>query len=144
MKKINEAATRIFSRLLDKLGATDHVQIPSAGFMPLTVERIEQDILTDFGKGELISLCHYYEQNGDLCRDPEMCFIVVDNRQHPKDWAQLQVYPQYYRQDNAGLEEESISIENSRVTKLLKAWQYAHCQFANLWLRNIQNQSYLE
>ncbi|TXJ24917.1 MAG: hypothetical protein E6Q24_15330 [Chitinophagaceae bacterium] len=144
MRQINEPATRIFCRLLEKMGNHESLQFTSEGFMPLTMEKVIEPVATDTGSGALYSLCHYYDEYGDLMRDPEMCFIVVDNRQHPKDYERLHIYPQYYRQDNAGLQEESIRIENNRVVSFIKVWQYAHCQFANLWLRNINRQGFLK
>lgn len=144
MKQINEPATRIFSRLLEKLGGNESVRLLSEVFMPLTVERLDETVFTENGEGEIISLCHYYEQTGDLMRDPEMCFIVVDNREHSKDYGRLHIYPQYYRQDNTGQEEESIRLKNSRVAGCIKVWQFSHCQIANLWLKNIQRQGFLK
>ena len=144
MKKINEQATRIFCRLLQKLNDQQHLKITLEDFMPLTIERLEGNILTPSGIATVYSLCHYYQQNGDLMRDPEMCFLVVDNRKTFNDYQAVEVYPQMYQQDNAGLFEESISIENSQIKSYIKIWQYAHCTFANIWLRNLRKQGFLK
>ena len=143
MRQLNEGATRIFARLLHKLGPQNYAKLKSEGFMPLTIERLDEGIVTDAGAGQQVSLCHYYEQNGDLCRDPEMCFLVVDNRQQPKDHENLHIYPYYYRQDNLGLEESSVTFSGNAIENCLKKWQYAHTQFANSWLQNIRNQGFL-
>ena len=46
----------------------DHKHFKADGFMDLVVEKIGEDEY---------SLCHYYEQNGDLMRDPEMTVRVI-------------------------------------------------------------------
>ncbi len=44
-------------------------RLRAAGFMDLVVEVLPQDQ----GTGAIdLSLCHYFEMNGDLCQDPEM------------------------------------------------------------------------
>jgi hypothetical protein len=143
MKKLNLHATRIFSELLKKLNGKEHKKLMSEGFMPLTIEKLEENLLTPWGVGTTYSLCHYYEQNGDLMRDPEMVFIVVDNRSEEKDYENLHIYPKMYQQDNIGIYEESITIEFGKITSYIKAWQAAHVQFAQQWLSNIKEQGFL-
>lgn len=142
MKKLNEQATRIFCRLIKKLKDQQHIKLYLDGFMPLSMERLEENILTPDGVGTTYSLCYYYKLNGDLMRDPEMIFIVVDNRKDEKDIEAIHIYPQLYRLDSLGLYEESIRIENGQIKSFIKAWQSAHCAFANQWLRNIQRQGF--
>lgn len=142
MKKLNERATCIFCRLIKKLKDQQHIKLYSEGFMPLSIERLEENILTPAGVATTYSLCHYYKQNGDLMRDPEMVFIVVDNRKGEKDFEAIHIYPQMYQLDSLGLYEESIRIENGQIKSFIKIWQSAHCAFANQWLRNIQMQDF--
>jgi hypothetical protein len=63
------------------------VKIENAPYMSLTVENI------GLGPRGLpaLSICHYGEQNGDLMRDPEMCFeMEIENGEvkefHPYYW----------------------------------------------------------
>lgn len=144
MKKLNPAATRIFCRLLERLNDQGYAKLHSEGCMPLTIERLEEGIRTPLGTVTLYSLCHYYEQNGDLMRDPEMCFLVVGNLASRRNGEPVAIYPQLYRQDSLGLEEESIRLENGQVTGYIKTWQQAHCVFANKWLANIKAQGFLK
>lgn len=144
MQKLNKTATRIFCVLLKKLNGQQHFKITAPEYMPLSVERLDEDIQTAFGKGTLYSICHYYEQNWDLMRDPEMCFIVVDNRQHSKDYLAVGIFPQMYQLDSLGLYEESIRIENDVVTNCITTWQKGHCSFANQWMKNIAQQGFLK
>jgi len=145
MKKINPKATRIFCKLLDQLkGRRQDIKLELESFMPLSFERILDDVVTPFGTGHLYSMMHTYIQNGDLMRDPEVCFIVVDNRGQPDQYDMICVYPQLYRQDNFGLYEESIRIEGNSITNVIKAWQDSHVVFANQWLVNINQQGFLK
>ena len=143
MKQLNEQATRIFCRLIKKLNEQQHIKLHSEGFMPLSMERLEENILTPEGVGTTYSLCHYYKLNGDLMRDPEMVFIVVDNRRDRKDMKAVHIYPQLYRQDSLGLYEESIRMESGQIKSFIKTWQAGHCAFANQWLCNIQMQGFM-
>ena len=142
MKQLNEKATRIFCRLLKKLNGQQLIKLFSEGFMPLSMERLEENILTPDGVGTTYSLCHYYTLNGDLMRDPEMVFIVVDNRKEEKDIEAIHIYPQLYQLDSLGLYEESIRIDNGQIKSFIKTWQAGHCAFANQWLCNIQMQGF--
>jgi hypothetical protein len=144
MKKLNQQATRIFCQLLDKMGIETYIRLTSDDFMPLVMEQIGELIQTPYGIGQCYSLSHSYEQNGDLMRDPEMVFIVVDNRKETKDYHLIGVYPQMYQQDNLGLYEESVCIENNTVTTYKSMWQAGHCSFANQWLQNIKQQGFLK
>ncbi len=144
MKKINQQAARIFCKLLDKMGIQEHTKFTSEGFMPLVMEQVGELINTPWGKGQLYSLAHYYEQNGDLMRDPEMVFIVVDNRKDAKDYDFIGIYPQLFQQDSLDLYEESVNIVNNTVTTYKPHWQAAHVSFANQWLKNIQQQGFLK
>ena len=112
--------------------------------MPLTIEKLEENILTPWGVATTYSLSHSYLQNGDLMRDPEMVFILVDNLSDEKDFHGIGIYPQMYQQDNLGLYEESVTIENGQIKSFIKTWQHSHCNFANLWLKNIKQQGFVK
>ena len=47
-----------------------HKKIENKSYMPLSIEWISHNI---------ISLCHYGEQNGDLMRDPEKTLFTRSN-----------------------------------------------------------------
>lgn len=144
MKKINQQAAKIFCRLLDSMGIQTYKKFTNEGFMPLVMEQVGELVNTPWGKGQLYSLAHYYEQNGDLMRDPEMVFIVVDNRKDTKDYEFIGIYPQLFQLDSLDLYEESVNIVNKTVTTYKPAWQAAHVSFANQWLKNIQQQGFIK
>lgn len=113
--------------------------------MPLTVEQIGKGIATPWGEGKLYSLCHYYEQNGDLMQDPEMCFIVVDNRAaETGDIDFVGVYPYAFIQASLAIYQESANIENNKLTSFSRKQQADHTVFANQWLGNIDKQGFLK
>jgi hypothetical protein len=144
MKKLNQTASLIFCKLLDKLEQTTHCKLISEGYMPLVIEQVNEDVQTPYGKSKLISLAHYYEQNGDAMRDPEMCFIVVDKRDGTSNSELVWIFPQMFQQDSLSLYEESINIDGDRITTYKPTWQAGHTNFANQWLRNIRQQGFLK
>lgn len=146
MKSLNKNATIVFGKLMDSLKGDQHRKIHNEPFMPLTIERGGKDITTPWGLANLYSLCHYYEQNGDLMADPEMCFVVVDEREDEflTDWDKLNIVPYLFKQDSLGIYEESIFIENKALTKYHSIKQKGHTEFADTWLLNIQQQGFLK
>lgn len=144
MYKLNKPATKALIGLLNRMGDQVYLKLRSEGFLPLTAEKIGREIETPFGKGFLLSLAHYYEQNGDLMRCPEMVFIVVDKRHYPKDFDSLFAFAQLYQQDDLGIYEESTAISNGRLIGFNDCCQRSHISFANRWLHNIQMQGFLK
>jgi len=130
---------------MTKLKNEPYIKLLSDGFMPLTFERLEGQIRTAYGIGELFSLAHYYKQNGDAMRDPEMLFLVVDLRTELQGKEEyLFIFPVMYQQDNLGVYEESVVFENSTVKNFKPHWQKAHANFANSWLSTIHHQAFLK
>ena len=86
--------------------------------------------------GKIYSIAHYYEQNGDLMRDPEMTFLVNDYDK--------KVYPISYQTDGIfGGYEEGAIFENDLLTGIRKQLNNAHKNFANTWMTNIEMQQSL-
>ncbi len=125
------------------MNGAQHLKIQNESFMPLTIERVGEDIDTLWGNGSLYSLCHYYVQNGDLMQDPEMCFIVVDKRQDATAWEQAEIRPYLFQQANLGIYQESILFKGNRPDKYDRKMQADHTVFANQWLSNIEQQGFL-
>ena len=59
----------LLRRPLTKLEPETVVRLKAGGFMDLVVEVLPP---CDATGATILSLCHYFEQNGDLCQDPEM------------------------------------------------------------------------
>lgn len=76
MQKLVERMAK--ARNVDLSEPEAHFKVESGGFMDLVVENI--------GANQ-ISVTHYYEQNGDLCQDPEIVFLVgCDGEWYPVEW----------------------------------------------------------
>ena len=131
MQHLNDRATAIFRKLtngLRKVG--DHRKWDNAGgsFMAACVE-----IIGKTGLGPLVSIAHYYEQNHDLMRDPDVVFLIG---------ADKHIYPISFRQDGLGVCLESAVLENGQW-KVRTKMQADLCSFCNQWMRNINDQQQL-
>lgn len=107
--------------------------IENSPFMPLVIEGMDES-----GPMGLpaISLAHYGEQNGDLMRDPEMCFeLGIGGGPH--------LNPFYWRNDYAGVEQWSRNIVGTNYVHLVQLHQ-EHKHFAELWDRNLRQQGFAE
>ena len=100
----------------------------SGHFMAVSVE-----IIGSSGLGPLVSVAHYYEQNGDLMRDPDVVFLIGADRH---------VYPISFRQDNLGINLESAYVEDG-VWKVRVKMQAQLCSFCTQWMRNVDDQQQL-
>ena len=131
MKTLNKKATEIMATLTQLCDdGNGYVKIDNAkgAFMSVVVEKIDE---TD--KGPLYSVAHYYTQNGDAMRDPEMTFLRMYG----------QFVPCYYLQDNLGIEQNSVFRNEDGRWKINKRLQEQHASFANLWMKNIKQQQRL-
>ena len=85
-----------------------------------------------------ISVAHYGEQNGDLMRDPEMCFELT---KVPLSAPSLVAY--YWRNDYLGIEQYSRSLLGDRYVFHPGLYEQ-HERFAAAWDRNLRAQGFLE
>jgi hypothetical protein len=106
-----------------------YIKLHSPPYMDLVIERVGES-----PNGlPLISVAHYFEQNGDLCQDPEMLFEVSDLGWRPVFFQQA--IPPIYREAviwNGGSE-----FIDQRVMRDLTS-------FARTWDRNIRHQGFEE
>ena len=102
--------------------------------MPLLIEALDEP-----GPCGLpaLSVSHYGEQNGDLMRDPEMCFELS----FAGGIADLN--PFYYRQDYVGCEQWSRFITGTDYSYSSDLHRQ-HVSFAKVWNRNLQMQGFVE
>jgi len=85
-----------------------------------------------------ISIAHYGEQNGDLMREPEMCFELSN----PLGMGWI-LSPFYFRNDYLGVEQFSRSRKGDNyvfVPGLLRE----HESFARVWDKNLRAQGFIE
>ncbi len=101
-----------------------YVKINNApgSFMPVSVEMLCDDI---------VSIAHYYEQNGDLMADPEMTFWRGPDGRY---------YPMSFRNDGTGTYDVCLFLENGKPQKFFPRMQADSAQFTTIWMRNIRDQ----
>jgi len=75
----------------------DKIEVDVDGFMPLVIEKCGEG---DEDDENHLSVAHYYEQRGDLMRDPEVVFSVADGEWTPFEFRQDPAFHQY---DKGGL-----------------------------------------
>ena len=117
--------------ILDRLteGMTkieDHRTIDNApgAFMAVHVERIGRTSM-----GPLFSVAHYYEQNGDLMKDPDMVFLRAGDGEY---------YPIEFQQDSLSYYRCCVEFnEKGNISSYLPAIQADMADFANTWMLNI-------
>ena len=132
MKALNEKAEAIFRQLTEgmtKVG--DHRKWDNAhgSFMAACVEVIGRS-----GLGPLVSVAHYYEQNGDLMRNPDVVFSIG---------ADQHIYPISYRQDGLGIDQEAAVVEDGKW-KVRPRMQADITKFCDQWMLNIAEQQGLK
>lgn len=121
---------RLYPLISDMINSKkDYKKLKVDGFMDLVIEKI--------GNNEF-SLCHYYEQNGDLMRDPEITIKVT----HETKNGNL-VYPAWcealtYQQDNLGIYQEVYPEPGKYIPYYKKELN----KFLRIWLNNLKNQGF--
>ena len=110
-----------------------NLKIENPPYMALVIE-----VLDESGPMGLpaLSVCHYGEQNGDLMRDPEMCFELGAA-------TGMHLTPFYWRNDYAGVEQWSRFIRDGQYV-FLAALYNQHEQFAKQWDSNLRLQGFAE
>jgi len=106
--------------------------------MPVVFEVLGQSADMQGVRLDIVSMAHYYVQNGDLMADPEMTFMCgeVDG--------QYIVMAGSYRQDGLGIDQESVRYTKDDGWRYNKALQIEHTQFAEMWLKNLMSQLKIE
>jgi hypothetical protein len=136
--QILQQLTIIHPELLSTIEAT--VRIENDPYMPLTIEYI------GLGPRGLpaLSIAHYGEQNGDLMRDPEMCFEVEIENGYAKRF-----HPFYYRNDYVGVEQFSVihdgtDPDNKPVCRICARILRHQIKFAQIWDANLAAQGFVK
>ena len=96
-----------------------------AYYMKLKSDGFEDLVLEAIGGGEY-SIAHYYKQNGDAMRDPEITFTI--------DKQNRSIHPASFLQDDIGLFYETAQAKPSMVQDLK--------DFMSQWFTNIAGQGF--
>ena len=100
------------------------------GYMPLSIENLEY---TDAHGHPVYGMMHYYIQNGDLVRDPDMTFSVND--------AAGTICPLTFQQDAICLYQQVFRRENGRLL-FCAGLLHDLDRFLNDWSKNILAQGF--
>lgn len=129
MIKINKQAKSVMNKLtLDLNEPGDHKEIDNASgaFMSVHVEHIGTCNL-----GHIFSVAHYYEQNGDLMKDPDMVFLRGEDGEY---------YPTEFQQDNLCIYQRAVEFEGGTIKGFSPKLQKDMSVFAGTWMKNIKAQ----
>lgn len=131
MRSLNKLSSRIFSSLVKGLGEVGDNKRLAANdsFMAVVVECIGLH-----AKGQVFSVAHYGEQNGDLMRDPDVTFLVGENGK---------VHPLTFRNDYFGAEEVAVELVADGKLRVDDQVLYALVDFCNGWMNSINEQQEL-
>jgi len=128
MRALDKKATAILNLISDGIASGEMNKIErSITFEPVVVENIGN---TNSGS-ELISVAHYYKQNGDLVPDPEMVFIKQEDK----------IYAVYFR--NSLMEQFAVKPNYYQYSAVNTKLQSSITTFANYWLNEILDQQNL-
>jgi len=121
-------------RILERAGGyrpSLYLKIENPPYMALVIEATPEP--GSLGLPSL-SVAHYGEQNGDLMRDPEMCFELS---------ADLHLNAFYYRNDYLGVEQWSRFLRDGQYAVHADLYRQQE-SFAALWDKNLRAQGFLE
>lgn len=131
MQQLIEKMAKV--RDIDLSSPEAHFKVESGGFMDLVVENI--------GLNQ-VSVTHYYEQNGDLCQDPEIVFLVgCDGEWYAIEWTTPPLmmfgrvaggYRRYVEIDAASGSWKRANLKGQRDLAI----------FANKWANNLRMQGF--
>ena len=136
MKSLNAKATRIFVKLINGLTEIgDHAKIDTSSFMAVCVDVIGRPDFGPVGQSLIIAVSHYFKQNGDMCCDPDMTFLVGQ----PSEAAPIAVYPLTFEQALPPVYQVAARFEGGSLIHK-PALQADITRFANSWMSNIAQQ----
>jgi hypothetical protein len=109
------------------------VRITVPEYLPLSVEQIG----TSVDGHRLVSLCQYGEQNGDLMRDCDLVFMVIDL---PGGAA---AEPVSFRNDYLGIVQDVYRYDEAgRRTHVMPALKQDLKEFGRAWLATLREQGF--
>ena len=125
-------------RILERTGGirpTLNLKIENPPYMALVIEATPEPGPLNLPS---ISVVHYGEQNGDLMRDPEMCFELS---KPPLCGLELSSF--YFRNDYLGVEQVSRYRDGENYVFVPDLYEQ-HEQFTRQWDKNLRDQGFLE
>jgi hypothetical protein len=109
-------------KLLENFQKQDsfHVRFEKTGYQPLVIER----------HGDMISVAHYFEQNGDLIADPDV-------ELHYPSWVPTAITQAFFGYRQKFIERDGKTYFDTRFDREVSS-------FLSMWARNIKAQGWAE
>jgi hypothetical protein len=138
MKALSKTAAAIFQEAINRIPAGETSICLDAGdqehggaVMALHVERIGANRY-----GKLYSFAHYYVQNGDAMRDPDVVMLQSDGISGTDAF-----FPISYRQDGLGMFREYVVFNDEGTGwRIARRPQADLASFCATWARNLKEQ----
>jgi len=110
-----------------------HYRLKAPGYMDLIVEIWKE------GNDTMMSVCHYYEQNGDLMKDPEIMYKLIEYENDDKNlvWEDAQ----WIQQDPVGVFRQ-VYVKKDGKTFVNRKPKEELRDFSKMWANNIKNQGF--
>ncbi len=114
------------------------IEPPCSGLMRMCIEHVGNGL-----RGmTLVSIAHYFEQNGDLMADPDLVFEVNPDEDGPLSWKTGEWGPVSFTQHSTGTYQEAVILREGKVMiapRLVASLK----SFARMWDRNLKAQGYV-
>ena len=125
---------RNVQKIIDTRGGLEalkrnYLRLEVPGFMRLVIEHVG----TGPRGGEMVSVAHYSEENGDPMRDPEIVFEVAAGQWHPVS----------IQHDFVGIYREAVFVGEDGKVFVHPAEVRDIQAFARIWDRNLQHQGFV-
>jgi hypothetical protein len=127
MKTLNASAAKVFLSLVEGLapGRARKVDTTNGAFMPVSIDFLQQNA----DGSRMYAIAHRFEQNGDLCPDPDVEFYVVGDMIAPTAIDQVLGYRRSVEFDEQGKPARWNQSSQADLTR-----------FCNMWMKNIRLQ----
>ena len=123
---------KLIGQSLTELHPEDHFRLKSKGFMDLVIEVLP----SDDEESTIISMAHYFVQNGDLCQDPEMTVRAV--HASPKGFSRGMLEALTFQQAIPPVYQDVYPTKGFYRPNLRQHLN----SFLWFWLRNLENQGH--
>lgn len=110
---------------LDLTACEANLRLEQDGYQPLVIEKVGQ---------HLVSVAHYYQQNGDTVPDPDVVFFTGYG-----DWVPMEISQALGYTCAAWLSDDGQKIERFQPRA-----QADIASFCRTWAKNIRDQKWLE
>lgn len=122
---------KALKEILEHSRYTDYINVPNPPYMPISIEKI------GIGPNGLpaYSIMHYGIQNGDVMRDPEMCFELLPTGDF---------LPFYFRNDYTPHEIKTNYLNKNGEMVSNQQASSELLTFAADWSNNLYNQGFVE